>query len=148
MNAEPANEIHRAHPRHAFLTFGLLAGGIVLGLLVQTVGHQWVDSIAQRAGKDPAATVAELTVVVRVFSALLAGSLLAGAFMLARYGRKVVAERRFPTERTVALRDVPVLRGERAEARGRLLTGTAALLGVAALVLPFAIERFLSTFLH
>lgn len=105
-----------------------MALGVVLYMGVQ----RWLLGVA---AQEPADASRTLVLVLRwatfVLAALVGGY---GAYVW-RLGSQVVWTRRFPPPGSATLTDVPVLEGEAARRRGRLVQGVAVVLAALALVL-------------
>ena len=119
------------------ITFGTIAGGVLLTLSAGSSGRRVAEWVKE-----------DVYVRVRIVTALLmlltTGPALGGAVYLWRLGQRVVRARQFPPPGLRVVRDTPLLAGERAVRRGRLLQALATTLGVAGLLLAFVLWRLVS----
>ncbi len=113
-----------------------LAGVLMLMLLqaAQPAVVRWVLS-------DPESTRTRAQFVIVVLAALVLAPVVGMAIYMWRLGGAVLREERFPPERTVLIRDVRVVRGDAARARGRALRITGAVLLVLSVLMALVLWR-------
>jgi hypothetical protein len=90
---------------------------------------------------DPGSSAQRLKLVLLLLAALLLAPLFAFAAYLWSLGGKVVRAQEFPPPGVRVIRDTPVVSGERAVSRGRLLKVLALGCGIAAAVLAVLLWR-------
>ena len=135
MVPDPISEMQHAAPgarRRVLIHLGIagLAGVVMLMLLqaAQPAVVNWVLS-------DPESTRTRAQLVIVVLAALVLAPVVGMAIYMWRLGAAILREDRFPPERSKLIRDVRVVRGDAARARGRVLrTSAGVLLGLAVLV--------------
>lgn len=82
-----------------------------------------------------------LRIVIVTMTAVTAGPLLAFAVFMWRLGRRVIGAGRYPPPSLRVVRDTPIVTGQDAVRRGKLLQWLAAGVGMAALVLALLLSR-------
>lgn len=121
-------EMHHATPgagrRLALhLTIATLAGLAIIALskAYQPALVEWVKS-------DPALMRERARLLIAAAGAILVAPLILVAGYIWRVGARTIREERFPPERMKVIRDVPVIRGEEACRRGRVIQAFAVVL--------------------
>ncbi len=129
-------EIHPAHPRRALFLLATIGVAMSLAIITEVSVDRWTSGVLEDSAEDLVAAMRTLLVALRIVALLGGLGLGASAAICWSYGARVQREGRYPTAATVALRDIPVLRGAEAGARGRLVQNLALVLAALALILP------------
>lgn len=136
-------EIQRADSKHRSRILVVLLVFVVAGLALLRWGLPAAYAELNRLDPETALRVIE-AVLVLLFLGLIPFGLYLG-----RLGRRAVDHERFPPPGTRVVRDVPVLRGEKARRRGKALSffswGLIVLAVAAALFVHFMIQALKSS---
>jgi hypothetical protein len=112
---------------------------VVAGVALVAISQRYQPALLDWAASDPARMRARAQLLIAAVAVILLGPLAAFAIYIWRLGSRTLAEQRFPPEGLAVIRDVLVMRGAEARARGRLLRGFATalfvMIGLMALVL-------------
>jgi hypothetical protein len=140
------NDIRRADPsarRHVVLM--IVVGGLV-GALVLVAFERYRIPLSDWALSEPSATAVRVKWVSLFLGTLVSAPLLAFAVYLWSFGARVLRAREFPPPGYRVIRDTPVITGEVAVSRGRLLKALALSCGIASVVLGLLLWRLASMF--
>ena len=113
--------LRRADPTARRTVALLLVVGTCMGALLLVAFARYRIPLSDWMLADPGSSAQRVKMVLRVLVALLLAPLLALAAYLWSLGGKVVRAREFPPPGLRVIRDTPIVTGERAVSRGRLL---------------------------
>ena len=113
--------LRRADPTARRTVALLLVVGTCMGALLLVAFARYRIPLSDWMLADPGSSAQRVKMVFRVLVALLLAPLLALAAYLWSLGGKVVRAREFPPPGIRVIRDTPIVTGERAVSRGRLL---------------------------
>jgi len=113
--------LRRADPTARRTVALLLVVGTCMGALLLVAFARYRIPLSDWMLADPGSSAQRVKMVFRVLVALLLAPLLALAAYLWSLGGKVVRAREFPPPGLRVIRDTPIVTGERAVSRGRLL---------------------------
>ena len=113
--------LRRADPTARRTVALLLVVGTCMGALLLVAFARYRIPLSDWILADPGSSAQRVKMVFRVLVALLLAPLLALAAYLWSLGGKVVRAREFPPPGLRVIRDTPIVTGERAVSRGRLL---------------------------
>ena len=113
--------LRRADPTARRTVALLLVVGTCMGALLLVAFARYRIPLSDWMLADPGSSAQRVKMVFRVLVALLLAPLLALAAYLWSLGGKVVRAREFPPPGLLVIRDTPIVTGERAVSRGRLL---------------------------
>jgi hypothetical protein len=120
----------------------VLVVGTCVGALLIVAFERYRIPLSDWVLADPAVSSRRLRLVFLGLAGLFLAPLLAFAAYIWSLGVKVVRAREFPPPGLRVIRDTPVVRGERAVSRGRLLKVLALACGIAAVALGLLFWRF------
>lgn len=134
-------EIHYATPgagRRLAFHIGLVAvGGVALIAIMQA----YQPALLEWAASDPARTRRRAQLLLALVAVILLAPLAGFAIYIWRLGTRTLSEARFPPEGLAVIRDVLVVRGPQARARGRLMRGCAVALFVVIALMGLVLVR-------
>lgn len=133
----------RADARTRRLSLLAIATATVLGALAIVAFERYRPAFEGWLESDPATTVPMALGLLAVLGPVPA---LALAWYLWGLGRRTVDAGRFPPPGLRLVRDAPLITGESAVRRGRIIQGLSLLLGLAAVGLVLALWRLASVF--
>lgn len=119
-------------PRRILL---LLAGAAAAGIVLFLVADRYSVSVRDWILSDPERAPARLRLVLALLGAAATAPLVAFAGYMWVLGARTVRARQFPPPGAGPLREVPVVAGDAALRRGRLLVALAAALALCCLLL-------------
>ena len=134
--------LRRADPTARRTVALLLVVGTCMGALLLVAFARYRIPLSDWMLADPGSSAQRVKMVFRVLVALLLAPLLALAAYLWSLGGKVVRAREFPPPGLRVIRDTPIVTGERAVSRGRLLKVLALGCGIASAALAVLLWRF------
>ena len=134
--------LRRADPTARRTVALLLVVGTCMGALLLVAFARYRIPLSDWMLADPGSSAQRVKMVFRVLVALLLAPLLALAAYLWSLGGKVVRAREFPPPGLRVIRDTPIVTGERAVSRGRLLKVLALGCGIALAALAVLLWRF------
>jgi hypothetical protein len=102
----------------------------VAGLALIAISQKYQPAILEWASSDPVRMRSRAQLLIAIAAVILLGPLAGFAAYIWRLGTRTLDEERFPPEGLAVIRDVLVIRGSEARARGRLLRGFATALYV------------------
>jgi hypothetical protein len=137
-------EVRRADPTARRKLTLLLLVGTCVGALLIVAFERYRIPLSDWVRADPGASAQRARLVLLLLTVLVLAPLLALAAYLRSLGEKVVRAREFPPPGLRVVRDTPVITGERAVSRGRLLKVLALGCGIASVVLGFLLWRLAS----
>ena len=116
-----AAEIHYATPGAGWRLVRHIAIVAAAGAALVAIARAYQPVLVEWAASDPARMRARAQVLIAVVAVILLGPLAGFATYLWRLGTRTLNEERFPPEGLKVIRDVLVMRGAEARARGRRL---------------------------
>lgn len=134
-------EVRRADPTARRTAILILVVGTCIGALLIVAFARYRVPLSDWVLADPGSSAQRLKLVLLLLAALLLAPLFAFAAYLWSLGGKVVRAQEFPPPGVRVIRDTPVVSGERAVSRGRLLKVLALGCGIAAAVLAVLLWR-------
>lgn len=137
-------EIRRADPAVRRQLVLVLAVGACAGALLFVVFERYRIPLRDWILAEPGASARRAKLVFLLLAALLLAPLLAFSAYLWSFGGRVLRAREFPPPGLRVIRDTPVLTGERAVSRGRLLKVLALGFGLASVALGLLLWRLAS----
>jgi hypothetical protein len=138
------NEVEPADPDARRRALWTIAAVTVLGATWLTFAPPSPETLATWIdGDGPATRTRRLAILRWTVPALLAGSVLAAAAWLWRLGARIVRSNRVPPAGVRVVRDTPVLSGDEARRRGRLLQALAVMLVAIAGLMAVVLWRLL-----
>jgi hypothetical protein len=140
-------EVRRADPAVRRQVVVALVISTCVGALLIIAFERYRVSLSEWILADPGVAAQRLTTIFRLLVALVLGPLLAFAAYLWSLGNKVVRAREFPPPGLRVIRDTPIITGERAASRGRILKALAYGCCVACVVFGVLLWR-VSAWLH
>ena len=135
------NEIQRADPAARRMIGVVIGCGALAGAVLITLGTRFRPAFEAWVERD---LPARLMVVVVALLILTSGPVLVLAAYFWRLGRRSIRNERSPPPGLRLLRDTPILTGEAAARRGRLLQRLGVVLCVAAVLEALFLWRFLT----
>jgi hypothetical protein len=114
-------DVRRADPTARWTAALVLVVGTCVGALLIAVFTRYRIPLSDWVLADQGASAQRVRLVFLLLTALLSAPLLALAVYLWSLGGRVVRAREFPPPGLRVIRDTPIVTGERAVARGRLL---------------------------
>jgi hypothetical protein len=139
-------DVRKADPsarRHAVL---LLIVGTCVGALLIVGFERYHTPLRDWILAEPEASAQRVKLVFLLLAVLLPAPLLAFAAYVWSVGERVLRAREFPPPGFRVIRDTPVITGDRAISRGRLLKVFALGCGIASVVLGLLLWRVASFF--
>ena len=115
------NEVRRADPTARWTASLVLIVGTCIGALLLIAFNRYRTPLSDWVLADPRSSAQRVKLLLLLPAALLLAPLLALAGYLWVLGGKVVRAREFPPPGLRVIRDTPIVTGERAVSRGRLL---------------------------
>jgi len=140
-------EIRRADPALRRLVVVAFVISTCVGALLIVAFERYRVPLSEWILADPGVAAQRLTTIFRLLVALVLGPLLAFAAYLWSVANKVVQAREFPPPGLRVIRDTPIITGEPAASRGRILKVLAYGCCVACVVLGLLFWR-VSAWLH
>lgn len=137
-------DVRRADPAVRRQVAWVLVVGTCVGALLIVAFERYRIPLSDWVLADPGAAAQRTRLVFLLLTALLLAPLLAFAAYLWSLGGRVVQAREFPPPGLRVIRDMPVITGEGAVCRGRLLKGLALGCCVASAVLGLLLWWLLS----
>lgn len=134
-------DVRRADPAVRRQVVLVLVVGTCVGALLIVAFERYRIPLSDWVLADPAVSARRLRLVFLGLAGLLLAPLLAFAAYVWSLGGRVVRAREFPPPGFRVVRDTPVVTGERAVSRGRLLKVLALACGVAAAALGLLLWR-------
>jgi hypothetical protein len=128
-------EVRKADPAVRRQVVLLLIGGTCIGALLIVAFDRYRTPLSDWLLADPRALAQRLKLVFLVLGALVVAPLLAFAAYVWSLGGRAIRAREFPSPGLRVIRDTPVIAGEKAVSRGRLLKALALGCAVASAVL-------------
>src|SRR5215468_8517262 len=128
-------EVRRAEPTARWMAALILVAGTCIGALLLVAFTRYRVALSDWVLADPGSSAQRVKLVLLLPAALLLAPLLALAVYLWALGGRVVRAREFPPPGLRVIRDTPIVTGERAVLRGRLLKVLALGCGIACAVL-------------
>ena len=114
-------EVRRAEPTARWMAALILVAGTCIGALLLVAFTRYRTPLSVWVLADPGSSAQRVKLVLLLPAALLLAPFLALAAYLWVLGGKVVRAREFPPPGLRVIRDTPIVTGERAVSRGRLL---------------------------
>jgi hypothetical protein len=140
-DAAGRGELHKGDPRVRRLALMIVGAGALAGAVLITLAGELRPAFDDWVRRDLDTRV---RIVMAAMVILTSGPLLGLAWYLWRLGREIVQAGRYPPPGMRVMHDTPVVSGNAAARRGRLLQAAAAMLGAGAVVLAALIWRLLS----
>jgi hypothetical protein len=137
-------DIRKTDPNARRKVVLVLVVGTCAGALLIVAFERYRIPLSDWVLADPGASAQRARSVFVLLAVLLLAPLLAFAAYLWSLGERVVRAREFPLPGLPVIRDTPVITGESAVSRGRLLKVLALGCGIAAAVLGLLLWRFQS----
>ena len=134
-------EVRRADPAFRRLVIVALVISTCVGALLIAAFERYRTPLSEWILADPGVPARRLTTIFRLLAALVLAPLLAFVAYLWSLGNRVVQAREFPPPGLRVIRDTPVITGERAASRGRVLKVLASVCCVACVVLGVLLWR-------
>ena len=134
-------EIRRADPTARRTVVLVLVVGTCMGALLLLAFTRYRIPLSDWVLADARSSAQRVKLVFLLLAALLLAPLLTLAAYLWSLGEKVVRTREFPPPGLRVIRDTPIVTGERAVSRGRLLKVLALGLGIASAALAALLWR-------
>jgi hypothetical protein len=134
-------EIHYATPgagRRLAWHIGLVT---LAGVALIAVMQAYQPALLEWASSDPARTRSRAQLLIALVAVIFLAPLAGLAIYLWRLGTRTLSEQRFPPEGLALTRDVLVMRGAQARARGRLIRGFATALFVMIALMALVLVR-------
>ncbi|MCB1632980.1 MAG: hypothetical protein KDI37_08975 [Xanthomonadales bacterium] len=146
MDPSPAQELHQADPAWRKNVLWLAAGAVLLGVLL-LLAYQWgvqrmLLQLAERRVDDAVHMARWLGGTMALLLCLSCAAL---AWLSSRTAAQVLQQDRFPPAQARMIRDTPVLRGEAARRRARLLQLIALILPLTAIMATALLIQLLWT---
>jgi len=137
-------DIRKTDPNARRKVVLILVVGTCAGALLIAAFERYRIPLSDWVLADPGASAQRARSVLILLAVLLLAPLLAFAAYLWSLGERVVRAREFPPPGLRVIRDTPVITGESAVSRGRLLKVLALGCGIAAAALGLLLWRFQS----
>jgi hypothetical protein len=118
-------EIHYARPGAGWRMARHIAIVAMAGLGVIAISQEYQPALLEWAASDPARMRSRAQLLIAAAAMILLAPLAGFAVYLWRLGTRTLSEARFPPEHHDVIKDVLVMRGADARARGRLLRACA-----------------------
>ena len=134
--------VRRADPAARWTAALVLVAGTCIGAFLLVAFTYYRTPLSDWVLADPGSSARRVKLVFLLPAALLLAPLLALAVYLWALGGKVIRAREFPPPGLRVIRDTPIVTGERAVSRGRLLKVLALGCGIAAAALAVLLWRF------
>src|SRR5262245_36226135 len=144
-------EIRKADPTARRQAVLVLVVGICVGAVLIAAFERYRGLLSDWVLADPGDPVQRARLIIVLAGILLVAPVLGIAGYLWSVGGRIVHTREFPPPGLRVIRDTPIITGERAVARGRLLKVLALGLGIVSallLLLLWRLESVLGTSLH
>jgi hypothetical protein len=138
------NEIRRADPAARRRAVLIIILGALGGALVLVAFERYRNPLSDWVLSEPGASAQRVKWVFLFLGTLVSAPLLAYAVYLWSFGARVLRAREFPPSGYPVIRDTPVITGEAAVSRGRLLKALALSCGIASAVLGLLLWRLAS----
>lgn len=134
-------DIRKADPTARRKVALVLVVGTCVGALLIVAFERYRIPLSDWVLADPGASAQRARLIFLLLAVLLLAPLLAFAAYLWSLGERVVRAREFPPPGLRLIRDTPVITGERAVSRGRLLKVLALGCGIASAMLGLLLWR-------
>ena len=134
-------EIHYATPgagKRLAVHVGLV---MVAGMAVIAILQAYQPALLEWASRDPAQTRRRAQLLIALVGLIVLAPLAGFAIYIWRLGTRTLSEGRFPPEGLGVIRDVLVVRGPAARARGRLMRGFASVVFVVIALMALVLLR-------
>lgn len=131
-------DIHEADPIARRRGLWIIAGGAVTGAVLLTVAGELRPEFAAWVTQDVST---RLRIVSAVVTLMIVGPVLGLAAYYWHLGRRTVGAARYPPPGLRVVRDTPIVTGETAHRRGRVMQALAAMLAGASLLVAFLVWR-------
>ena len=136
-----AAEMHYATPGAGRRLAWHIALAAIVGVTLLAILQTYQPALLEWAASDPARMRGRAQMLIAMVAVVLLAPIAGVATYLWRLGSRTLAEERFPPEGLAVVRDVLVLRGADARARGRLLRGLAAAFFVVTAIMALVLFR-------
>ncbi|MBZ5553643.1 MAG: hypothetical protein LAO21_13045 [Acidobacteriia bacterium] len=137
-------DVRKADPALRRRVVLILVVGVCVEALLIVGLRQYHDPLRDWILSEPATSAERVKLVFLLLASFIIAPLLALAVYLWLLGGRILRAREFPAPGVRLIRDTPVITGERAVFRGRLLKGLALACGVASVVLGVLVWRLAS----
>jgi hypothetical protein len=135
------SDIQRADPAARRRVLWLLVMGSAIGVVALSFLDQGLAALERWLRSDPGEFAQRFATIAALFAGSITAPLIAFAALLWIRGTRIRRERRVPLQGERVIRDTPILAGDAAEARGRLLQGFAIGFALCAGLLAIALWR-------
>src|SRR5215467_1950450 len=135
------SDVRRADPTARRAAALVLFVGTCIGVLLLVAFTRYRTPLSDWVLADPGSSAQRVKLVLLLPAAVLLAPLLALAVYFWALGGRVVRAREFPPSGLRVIRDTPIVTGERAVSRGRLLRVLALGCGIASAALPVLLWR-------
>jgi uncharacterized membrane protein len=119
------HEVQKADPKARRLALVFLIVGAIIGTLLILALEQYQGTMRDRILSEPAGASDRIRLAFLLSAVLLSTPLLISAAYFWNLGAKVRRAQRFPPPNVRVIRDTPVVYGDDAALRGRVLQGLA-----------------------
>jgi hypothetical protein len=116
-------EIHYATPGAGWRMVRHIALATAAGVALIAILQAYQPALLEWASSDPARTRSRAQLLIALVSIIVLAPLAGFGHYVWRLGTRTLREERFPPEGLSVIRDVLVMRGAQARARGQLLRG-------------------------